>query len=289
MKILIIQECGRHEANRHFRESCCLKRSFDKLSHDCTIWGAGHDNFQTPPDFNSFDLIVNLENYGDEWIPDLSGTTRPFKLIWCIDAHVRGIAPYEDMFRRGNYNILAHATKDYVTKPHHRWLPNCSDSTLIRPIPSIGKSHKIGFCGNHVTPQRKQAVDTLSQIFKLKQDIFVIGEAMVETINSYHIHFNMNIANDINYRSFETLACQTVLLTNQNPQYDALGFVDGKNCFMYTDQRDMIAKTTNLISMLNDPLNPLAEVARNGRDLFISKHTYDSRANQIIEMLGGNR
>lgn len=288
MKILIIQECGRHEANRHFRESCCLKRSFDKLGHDCTIWGAGHINFQTPPDFNSFDLIVNLENYGDEWIPDLSGTTRPFKLIWCIDAHVRGTAPYETMFSKGRYNILAHATNDYVRESHHRWLPNCSDATLLRPIPSVVKAHRMGFCGNYVTPQRKQSVDTLSQIFGLRQDIFVIGEAMVETINSYHIHFNMNIANDINYRSFETLACQTVLLTNQNPQYEQLGFIDGKNCFIYQDQRDLMMKATQLIGMLNDPLNPLATVASNGRDLFISKHTYDNRANQIIEMFKGN-
>jgi hypothetical protein len=288
MKILIIQECGRHEANRHFRESCCLKRSFDKLGHDCTIWGAGHTNFQTPLDFNSFDLIVNLENYGDEWIPDLSNTTRPFKLIWCIDAHVRGTAPYETMFSKGQYNILAHATNDYVRESHHRWLPNCSDATLLRPIPSVAKAHKMGFCGNYVTPQRKQSVDTLSQIFGLRQDIFVIGEAMVETINSYHIHFNMNIANDINYRSFETLACGTVLLTNYNPQYEKLGFIDGENCFMYGDQRDMIMKATKLIGMLNDPSNPLATVVSNGRNLFIGKHTYDSRANQIIEMFGVN-
>lgn len=285
MKILIIQERGRHDANRHFRESCCLKRSFDKLGHDCTIWGAGHDNFQTPPDFNSFDLIVNLENYGDEWIPDLSLTTKPFKVIWCIDAHVRGTAPYEAMFSRGRYHILAHATNDYVRESHHRWLPNCSDATLLRPLPEVSKDHRIGFCGNHVTAQRKQAVDMLSQLFRLRQDIFVIGEAMVQAINSYHIHFNMNIANDINYRSFETLACQTVLLTNRSPQYDQLGFVDGENCFMYDDQRDMIMKATQLMSMLSQPSSPLGQVAARGRDLFLSRHTYDHRANQIISMI----
>jgi spore maturation protein CgeB len=136
-----------------------------------------------------------------------------------------------------------------------------------------------------VTAPRKQAVDMLSQIFGLRQDIFVIGESMVEAINSYHIHFNMNIANDINYRSFETLACNTVLLTNYNYQYDSLGFVDGKNCFMYSDQRDLIAKTTQLIRMIEDSSLSLKRIAENGRELFLTKHTYDERAKEILNVL----
>jgi hypothetical protein len=189
------------------------------------------------------------------------------------------------MFSKGRYNILAHATKDYVRESHHRWLPNCSDATLLRPIPSVVKANRMGFCGNYVTPQRKQSVDTLSQIFGLRQDIFVIGEAMVETINSYHIHFNMNIANDINYRSFETLACQTVLLTNQNPQYEQLGFIDGKNCFIYQDQRDLMMKATQLMTMLVQSPNALVEISASGTDLFLSRHTYDHRAKEILNVL----
>ena len=37
---------------------------------------------------------------------------------------------------------------------------------------------------------------------------------MVKAINSYKIHFNRNHSKDINYRTFETLGCQTVLVTN---------------------------------------------------------------------------
>lgn len=288
MKILIIQERGQHDANRDFRESCCLKRSFDSMGHDCIIWGKGHKDFLSPPDFNSFDLIVNLENYGDSWMPDLSATTKPFKVIWCIDAHVRGIEPYEQIFSNGKYHILAHATKDYVRNEYHRWLPNCSDSTLLTPIPNVDKPHRMGFCGNHVTPNRKQAVDTLTQVFGLKQDIFVIGHDMVKAINSYQVHFNMNISNDINYRSFETLACQTVLLTNYNPQYEQLGFIDGKNCFIYSDHRDMIVKVTELIEMMSHPSNPIEQIALNGRELFLSKHTYNHRASEIFNMIRGH-
>lgn len=285
MKILIIQERGRHDANRNFRESCCLKRSFDSLNHDTTIWGLGHENFQTPPDFNSFDLIINCENYGDSWLPDLSGVTKPFKMIWCIDAHVRGVHPYEQMYSQGKYDVLAHATKDYVKMSHHRWLPNCTDDTLVKKIDRVIKNHILGFCGNHVTPERKNTVNLLTQLFGLKQDIFVIGNEMVNAINSYVVHFNMNIANDINYRSFETLACGTVLLTNTNYQYDELGFVNGQNCIMYSNQQDLVRIATEIVNAAKSGDLSLSSVAENGRMLFANRHTYTHRAREILNYM----
>lgn len=290
MKILIIQERGHHDANRDFRESCCLKRSFDHMGHECLIWGKGHEGFPSLPDFDSFDLIVNLENYGDEWMPDLSRTSKPKKMLWCIDAHVRGSAPYEKTFSDGRYHILAHATRDFVKLPHHRWLPNCTDHRMIFPMPDVPKSIRLGFCGNHVTPERKRAVDTLTSIFGLKQHIFVIGNEMVRTVNSYQIHFNMNIFNDVNYRSFETLACGTVLFTDRNPQYRELGFEDGVNCLMYDkgesagDIRSVMSHATTAMNLSQEKI---AAIAEEGRRLFLSRHTYDHRANEILSWFGG--
>lgn len=280
MRILLIQERGRHDANREFRESCCLRRSFLRIGHECDIWGLGHDNFVTKPDFNSYDLIVNLENYGD-WMPSLAQHTKPFKVMWAIDAHVRGTEPYEALYRRGGYDILAHSTLDFVTKPHHRWLPNCTDHYLLTKKESIPKTHRIGFCGNFVTPERKQAIETLRQVFGLKQDIFVIGEDMVNAINSYTVHFNMNISNDINYRSFETLACGTVLITNYNPQYDRLGFVDGVNCFMYRS-RDIGSIVSMVTKVLAMERSAIETVGQKGREFVVLRHTYDERAKEIL-------
>ena len=42
-RILIIQENGRHERNREFRECFCLKRAFNQLGFGCDIWGKGHE------------------------------------------------------------------------------------------------------------------------------------------------------------------------------------------------------------------------------------------------------
>ena len=60
IKILLIQENGRHNENRHFRECFCLQRGFEKLGHNVTVWGLGHDNFNQKIDFElgDFDEII---------------------------------------------------------------------------------------------------------------------------------------------------------------------------------------------------------------------------------------
>ena len=107
MKILLIQENGRHDKNRNFRESFSLQRGFTKLGIESVVWGLGHENFNNLPNFNSYDLIINLENYSNGWDPDLSNVNAK-KILWSIDAHARGESPFIDEFNRSKYNILLH-------------------------------------------------------------------------------------------------------------------------------------------------------------------------------------
>ena len=57
MKVLLIQENGRHEANRNYRECFCLQRGFKSNGVDSDVWGKGHDNYETEPDWESYDLL----------------------------------------------------------------------------------------------------------------------------------------------------------------------------------------------------------------------------------------
>ena len=123
MKILLIQENGRHESNRMFRECFSLQRGFNKLGHESVVWGLNHENFNQHISFDDFDLIINLENYGGDWEPNLS-QVKSIKFLWSIDAHCRGEEPFTNEFERGNYNILLHSTKDYVNQSNKVWFPN---------------------------------------------------------------------------------------------------------------------------------------------------------------------
>lgn len=279
MNILIIQENGRHEANRDFRECFCIKRAFEANNQKATIWGLGHPNFNEKIDYNSFDLIINLENYDDtEWVPDLSKTTKPIKFLWSIDAHVKGIDIYKKEFYKNKHHKILQSTLDFVQHvPQSVWMPNCFDDSIIKPL-KISKNIDIGFCGNFATNERKRLLDFLTETIKLKQDIFIIGQKMVEAVNSYKIHFNINISNDINYRSFETIGCRTVLCTNYNHQYEKLGFKDMVNCILYKNTKDIIDKTNHLLT------NPflLNQIATSGHELS-AKHTYSERVKNILK------
>ena len=101
---------------------------------------------------------------------------------------------------------------------------------------------------------------------------------MVEAINSYDIHFNLNISNDINYRSFETLGCRTALCTNMNQAYEELGFVNGENCILYNDVRDI----PSLLDLYKYEPTVLNRIKDNGYQL--SKlHTYEKRIGLILD------
>ena len=277
MKVLLVQENGRHDENRNYRECFSLQRAFIKLNHECDVWGLGHINFEKTPIWDDYDWIINLENYDSTgWVPDLSQTKKTKKFIWSIDAHCRGEGIYENTFSLGNYDVLLHSTKDYVKKDYHHWFPNAFDDSLIDKS-EVDIKFDLGFCGNYVN--RKEILEWLENNHGLHLDIFVIGDKMVDAINSYKCHFNMNIANDINYRSFETIGCGTLLITNYNPQYEELGFVDSENCLIYHDKNSLVEK----INYVKE--NDISHIANNGYVLS-RHHTYTRRVESLIEIFG---
>ena len=277
MKILIIQEASRHEEDKNFRECLSLSRAFVKNGWDVTVWGLNHPNWGKTISFNEFDFILNLENYGDDWLPDLSRVTKPYKILWSIDAHFRGEQPYEYIFQQGKYNLLLHSTKDYATKKHTAWFPNAFCDEVIQRE-DISKKYDIGFVGNH--GNRRPILDYLTDKFKLKQFIGTRGDDMVRTINELKIHFNKNIANDVNYRNFETIGCGTLLLTDYNSQYTELGFRDMENVVFYNSIQTLEEKIKALLE--DDTL--LNTISNNGY-ILSQKHTYYNRVKSLIKHL----
>lgn len=275
MKILLIQENGRHEKNRNFRECFCLQRGFKKIGIDSTVWGLGHNNFNNNINFNDFDLIINLENYSSGWEPDLS-IIKTKKMLWSIDAHARGESPFINEFFRGKYDILLHSTKDYVNENYKIWFPNAFDDELIYKR-QIDKRCDVGFCGSMLN--RVRIIEKLNKKYNFIHDHFVIGQDMVNSINSYKIHWNRNLSNDINYRSFETIGCGIPLVTNYNYQYNLLGFEHLKNVVMYRNENEMFDLIDLLLS--DDVLRN--SIADNGY-LLSKKHTYHKRCEQILKI-----
>lgn len=277
MKILIIQENGRHEVSKHLRECNSMQRAIISQGVNCDVWGLGHDSYNTKPDFNSYDVIINLENYDTGWMPDLCDINKPLKFLWSIDAHVRSYNYYKNIFVKGNYNYILQATRDYCDKDS-LWFPNCYDDDYLTPLP-ITKEYFVGFCGNFVN--RKPYFDYISSKMSFKLDIDVRGEHMIKAINSYKIHYNKNISNDINYRNFETMGCKTALLTDYNSQYNDLGFVDKQNVFLYKN----IDEAIDILYSLKENEEQITRVAEGGYTLAKKKHTFKKRAESLLKFI----
>lgn len=279
--ILIIQENGRHKKNRMFRECFSLQRALVHHGAKADVWGLGHSNYDTEPEWDEYDLIINLENYDETgWVPNLR-EVKALKFLWSIDAHVKGIQSYMQTAINGRYNLILQATPQFVQEGSGSiWFPNCYDDDLLMPIDQLPKLYDVGFCGN--VCNRGQLIEWLkANVENFRFDEFVIGDAMVRAINHYKVHWNCNIGADINYRNFETMGCRTALLTSANPNYRQLGFVENVHFCTYGSIPEMQEKIQYLVR--EDGMRE--ELAKNGYEFAKANHTYKNRAQHILERL----
>ena len=283
MKLLIIQERGRHEKNREFREALCLQRSLSRLGIESTVWGLGYENFS-----NSFeivskgcDVVLSLENYDTGWHPNIS-KFEGLRCFWSIDSHCV-LHDHVRFCENNNIDLLLNSSEQYLPafKNHVKyaaWFPNGYPSDLITPA-KISRDVDVGFCGSSINV-RNSVMDHIQKEIPIKRDIFVIGEDMVRSLSSYRIAFNFNIADDINFRTFEAAGAGALVLTNYTPNLEKL-FKINEEVVVYESIEDCINKMKTLLA------NPelLSKIAVLGYERARSHHTYDSRAKRLVEIV----
>ena len=289
--ILIIQERGRHEKNREFRECENFKRAFTKLGIKCDVWGLGYENFTIPFSdvAKDYDILFVLENYDETgWVPDLS-SYKQLKLHWTIDCHCGGIPRYYAFSKKSKINIHLNSSEQYIQNfagacDKAYWFPNAYPDDLIEHNSDIKKSVDIGFCGSMIA-DRPQWTSLLEKRYgnRFKKDIFVIGKDMVDAVNSYKISINKSIADDLNYRTFETLGTKTFLITNSVPNIDRI-FTNNQHCVIYDSFEDMVSKIDYYLAH-PEQVNSIADA---GYQHVKSKHTYFERAKLLLEIIKRN-
>jgi len=285
MKILIIQQAGHHEINKHFRESLCLEHGFKKLGHECVVWGDKYDNFTTISfsDLERWcDIIFIVENYFFQWLPiEEINKSKKTKLWWTIDSHV-SLPSHKDFANSINFDVILSSTERYIDEYKNvdcYWLPNCYPDNLIRPYEDHSKHISLGFCGS-LMMFRLPRIKYMQEHYNLKLDAYVMGDEMVEAIGSYFLHFNQNVADDINYRTFETSGCRTALLTNYTTNLEKLFDLD-KEMLVYRNE-------TELYSLLDKYLEDKQYLLKMGDLAYRNasqNHTYTNRCQRIIDIL----
>lgn len=285
MKILLIQEAGRHEKNKNFREALCLERGLNKIEGiESIVWGLNYANYSTP--FSELekwaDIIFVIENYSfGQWLPikEIS-ESKKLKLFWSIDSHTI-VKPHIELSKNMKIDILLNSTEYYI--PFFNdvcnksfWFPNAYPDDLLKPL-DIEKNMNVGFCGN--IANRGNYINYLRK-YNIKADIFVIGDDMVRAINSYKIHFNRNYSNDINYRTFETTGCGTFLLTNYTPGLEKL-FKIGEEIVTYENFNDLDEKINYYLTNEDER----KKIEKAGYERSKNNHSYFERSKMLVEII----
>lgn len=285
MRIVIIQEAGRHEKNKNYREALNLQRALMRIDGvETKIWGLNYTEYSTP--FSEIekwaDVLFILENYTSGWLPVAEiFSSKKIKIFWSIDSHCV-LQQHLQMCKLLAIDILLNSTEYYIpnfsglVKESH-WFPNCYPDDLIYPLSDVDKSVDVGFCGNIIN--RGHIIDSLDYL-GIKKDIFVIGDDMVRAINSYKIHINCNISNDINYRTFETTGCDTLLITNYTPGLEKL-FEIGSELETYNSIDELKEKVEYYLKNEDKRVN----ISNFGHKKSKKFHTYNNRAKLLCEII----
>ena len=282
MKILIIQENGRHSENKIFRECFNLQRALLRKNIDTIVWGLGHDNFNIPFQqiVKEIDVIILLENYeSNGWLPDLSNINK-LKIFWSIDSHMV-LVNHITTVVKNKIDIVLNAIEshqNYFKTSKTFYFPNAYPSDLITPINGVDKNIFLGFCGSLLN--RSEILDKLENKFGLKKDIWKLGNEMVNTVNGYKIHFNKTLSNDINYRIFETMGCNTLMLTNSTENINTF-FNDMENIVIYNNEIELFEKL-NILYSDNDLIK---KISNSGYELVKNNHTYDNRVDVLLKII----
>lgn len=285
MKILIIQERGRHEGNREFREALCLKRGIERAGHEAVVWGLSYDNFSMSFEDVSkdCDALLSLENYDTGWHPDISGF-KGKKLFWSIDSHC-ALQNHQQHCAKHKFDMLLLSNFHHID--HFRglvgsaaWFPNGYPSDLIKPDQTVPRDVDVGFCGSLIG-NRDSWLTLLESKFHVKRDIFKLGNEMVRSLSSYKIAFNINIADDINFRTFESTGCGALLMTNYTPNLEKL-FKVGEEIVVYRNPDELMSLIEHFLKN-NDERQKIAALGKLRSENY---HSYDARSKHLIALIG---
>lgn len=244
-----------------------------------------------------FDLNV-LVDYGEDNLEIPLGWEIPHpNAYWAFDTHIdeKGYKYRLNRAKQFDHVFLCH--KEYI--PHFiedgidpskiHYLPVAAETDSYRPFPIMPK-YNWSFIGHLNSEHRVDLIDRFVKEFGLGDGKGYLGwrvpqfqghnvlDDAAKKFSMSRIVVNDSINKDLNMRTFEAMACKTVVLTDPNGPLLEL-FKDGEHLVLYEDIDDAVEKARNLMV---DPQRRAA-IAESGYKEIISKHTYNHRTREILK------
>ena len=180
------------------------------------------------------------------------------------------------------------AQKSYVpfyerdlTRQSVHWLPLCCDPASDR-MTGARKIHEVCFVGTldpHLNPRRVQLIEELQKYLPL----YVTTGDYVPVFNASKIVLNQSVKNDVNYRTFQAMACGSLLLTERvGNGLDDL-FRDRRDLLLY--EKDQVQEIIDLVRYYGAHDAEREAMAAEGRRVVLNAHTVTHRAQTILANL----
>lgn len=243
--------------------------------------------------FGTFDLNL-LIDYGEDGLAIPLDWKIPHpNAYWIADSHVG----YDYRLKRArefDFIFASHKPsiermiKDGIPEDKIRYLPWAAEPMCYRPFPIVEKWDWC-FIGNLSNGFRVDLMDRFCKEWPLgekgylgwRQPEFVgynILEDAAKKFSQSRIILNESIYDDLNMRTFEALACNRLLLTEDVPAVRD-HFEDGKHLILFKTIDEAVEKA-NYYLVHSDERNTIAET---GYQEFLSQHTYEHRAKEILK------
>lgn len=190
------------------------------------------------------------------------------------------MAPFFDYLfvaNKGCIDLYSHARDNLPV----RWLPLACDPAVQQDM-GLERIYDVGFVGSIGGPyaERGAALARLEKRWKMndfRRPYY--GADMARVYSQSKIVFNITLGRILNMRVFEVPACGALLLTQRadNGQTDL--FKEGEHFDTFETLDELEDKVAYYLSHPEER----ERIARAGQHWALTHHTYDHRANQIIE------
>lgn len=281
-----------HLGNGYFNES------FKQLGHDAK-WAGSDPSADVRIPARIIRIESVLQQLPVHWNPDLvvlgDQSTHPLivgleslpvPLVWyAIDSHIH---VNWHMYYGTAFDIICVAQKDWVPAYHMdldrqivSWLPlfchHPADSNF-----EIERDIVLSFIGTlnpRLNPDRVEFIRSIQERFP----IVVRSGDYRDIFNKSMMVLNQSVANDINFRTFQAMACGALLLNERIGNGFNDLFQDRQHCVTY--EKGNVDEILDLVAYYQAHRTEREMIAREGHDRVMAAHTSLHRAHTILEMV----
>lgn len=162
---------------------------------------------------------------------------------------------------------------------HVHWHPYASDIDLFRPLP-VERDFDVAFVAKvKGYPERERIWGTIQQKWRTNPARFYYQREIPEVYSRAKIVLNLPLADDLNFRTFEAMACGAMLLTRRIANGQEVLFQEGKHYAAFSDDRELFEK---LDYYLASPCER-ESIARAGLEEIGKNHRLDQRVNELLD------